>query len=92
LIRDLAPGDFGNGAIMARLDKDAVNTKKLHENSQIMVYRSQDKKQYYLSKGSYWPFTIILLVSMLFWVFGILKIYFAFKGSRANDEPKINHL
>ena len=96
LIRDLAPGDFGNGAIMARLDKDAVNTKKLHENSQIMVYRSKDKSQYYLSKGSYWPFTIILLVSMLFWVFAILKIYLAYKGPnkgpKINDEPKINHL
>ncbi len=93
LIRDLAPGDFGNGAIMARLDKDAVNTKKLHENSQITVYRSKDKSQYYLSKGSYLPFGIILLIAILFWAFAILKIYLAYKRPKGGtNEPTINNI
>lgn len=82
IIRDLAPGDFGNAAIMAAIDKNAVNTNRLHENTQILVYRSNDKAQYYLAKGSFLPFCVVLALAATFWVFAISKLIIALKAQK----------
>lgn len=73
-INDFRPGDIENDVLSALFSRSTEFANKYKINSQIYVYRSKDKKEYFLERGDYKLMGILLFLSLLYWLVVIVKI------------------
>lgn len=73
-VNDFRPGDIENDVLFAIFSEQTKFAKLYKENTQIYVYRSKDKREYFIERGDYFLMAIMLIASMLFWVIVFAKI------------------
>lgn len=74
-INDFRAGDIENDVLSAIFSNQSKFAKTYKANTQIYVYRSKDKREYFLERGDYKLMSILLLLSAFFWFFVIFKIF-----------------